>query len=525
MTTQPTGKACTVGLAGQQTVADDNVDDVAVTCVINTYSISGTVSGLANGETITLTLSPTGATAETKSVIGDTEGSTDDAFTFDTKLVAGASYTITTTSTVQKTCRVVPAGEQIMGDADVTDIVVTCELTYFISGRVSGAADNSQITITLLLADSNTSRPINVTTVSITPNANGEYSFTDIPRNKYYFIVVASATANEVCTSPIATFSDQLIINFPNRNINCSIATANTYSVGGTISGLADDETIFLTLSPTGGNVESIIITADADATTADNFAFNTKLVNGDTYTTTVAIQPTGRTCTVDNAGTRTMGEADVTDVTVTCITNYSISGSVTGTASNVNTFVILTLYDDNAGAGATGQSVRANVDGTYSFTGIPENKFYTLQASSLTAGETCSGAPTTPTQITADITGTRITCTASTHTGPFIKLQVLSGSYESSLAAVNVFIADNAVPDTSGTPSHVVNGSGADVVIVPLIYGIAGDGFIYNIPIDAGQYYAVTATTTSTSGTCPVTLNGSGGPVNNNLTVEIECD
>ena len=283
-------------------------------------------------------------------MIGDTDGSTDEAFTFDTKLVAGASYTITTTSTVQKTCRVVPAGEQIMGDADVTDIVVICELTYFISGRVSGAADNSQITITLLLADSNTSRPINVTTVSITPNANGEYSFTDIPRNKYYFIVVASATANEVCTSPIATFSDKLIVNFPNRNINCSIATANTYSVGGTISGLEDDETIFLTLSPTGGNVESIIITADADATTADNFAFNTKLVNGDTYTTTVAIQPTGRTCTVDNAGTRTMGEANVTDVTVTCITNYSISGSVTGTASNNNTFVILTLYDDNAG-------------------------------------------------------------------------------------------------------------------------------------------------------------------------------
>ena len=35
--------------------------------------------------------------------------------------------------------------------------------------------------------------------------------------------------------------------------VTCVAAAANTYSIGGTVSGLAQNESITLTLSPTGG--------------------------------------------------------------------------------------------------------------------------------------------------------------------------------------------------------------------------------------------------------------------------------
>ena len=43
--------------------------------------------------------------------------------------------------------------------------------------------------------------------------------------------------------------------------------------------------------------------------------------------------------------------------------------------------------------------------DGTFSFTGIQENKYYILQTTSESTGETCTGVSTTPTQITDNVT------------------------------------------------------------------------------------------------------------------------
>ena len=139
------------------------------------------------------------------------------------------------------------------------------------------------------------------------------------------------------------------------------------------------------------------------------------------------------------------MGDADVADVAVTCIlTTYSVGGTVTGAASTTYVWVVLTLSDDNAGAGATKKSARVNADGIFSFSGIPENKFYTLQTFSNTAGETCSDGLTTPTLITANVTAP-ITCTDST--SPIILISLTSFNYEASLTTINVFIADSAHP------------------------------------------------------------------------------
>ena len=132
--TAPDGQTCRSSLTGG-VIVDTDITDIEVTCELSTHSVSGLVSGLANGETITLTLSPTGATAEDKAIIGDADESTDDTFTFDTVIANGDTYAVTTTQPTGKTCTVAPAGTRTMGDADA-NIVVTCVVNSHSVGGV-----------------------------------------------------------------------------------------------------------------------------------------------------------------------------------------------------------------------------------------------------------------------------------------------------------------------------------------------------------------------------------------------------
>jgi len=85
----------------------------------------------------------------------------------------------------------------------------------------------------------------------------------------------------------------------------------STYSIGGTVSGLAGSG---LTLRNNGG--DDLAVSANG------SFAFATEVDSGDTYSVSVATQPASpdQTCTVTNgSGTAT---ADVSDVAVACETN-----------------------------------------------------------------------------------------------------------------------------------------------------------------------------------------------------------
>ena len=620
-TTSPTGRTCEIAPEGEQTMADADVT-IAVTCVAKTYAVSGTVSGLESGETASLTLTPTGGVSETEGITGDASESTGESFAFDTAIAYEATYRVTVASSpVGKTCTVDNARTRTMGAADVTDIAVTCELTTFaVTGKVDGTADPTKLTITLLYADSAVPYLVNLGTINATPITDGTFSF-DVPENKMILLTADSTTANEVCISDTISFAGRFNADVGGFNVTCSVPSGTTYSVGGMVSGLESGESIVLNLSPTGATTENKIITADADDTTADNFAFVSRLANGATYTVAVISSPVGKTCTVDNAGTRTMGAGDVTDIAVTCevdksirgtvsglangetitltlspigvlpvavieesknvagdadtttddtftfdtrlpsgttytvtttsptgktctvapagrqtmgdagatiavtcIATHLVSGTVSGTNNNRNIYVVLTYYDDSAGTGGTNLTARTSADGTFTITDIPANKFYILQASSGNAGETCTGTPNAPTQLTANVTGVQITCASSS--GNFLNIRVMSFAYESSLTTINVFIGDGAVPDTSDptTATRVVNGSDDDVVIIQNLFDTIVDGFYYQVPIDEDKYYAVTVTTTG-SENCRTLANGSGGPVRDSVEVSITCN
>ena len=519
-TTSPSGKTCTVDPDGIQTMGIFNVTDIVVTCVVPTYSIGGAVSGLDNGETITLTLTPTGGGTETEDVTSGVIA--DDSFSFDTRLAAGATYTVTTTSPDGKDCTVNPEGIQTMGRTHVTDIVVTCVVpTYSIGGAVSGLDNGETITLTLTPTGGGTETE-DVTSGVI---ADDSFSFdTRLAAGATYTVTTTSPDGKDCTVNPegIQTMGRTDVTDIA---VTCVVTT---YPIGGAVSGLENGETITLTLTPTGGGTETKDVTSGVIAD--DSFSFDTRLAAGATYTVTTT-SPDGKDCTVNPEGIQTMGRTDVTDIAVTCVvTTYSIRGGVTGTANNSAVLIVLTLYDDSTGTGSTRRSVRANLnDGTFSFSGIIENKFYILKASSGTAGETCISPSTNPTQITADLTGISIVCTASTT--PVIRIDVYSTRHEASLATVNVFIGDDAVPATTGnpppTPTKVIRGTDADVLIIPYVDGFDIDEFYYDVSVDVGKYFAVTVDTASTRENCSVGQTGTGGPIvaGVNVVVTVLCN
>ena len=93
-------------------------------------------------------------------------------------------------------------------------------------------------------------------------------------------------------------------------------------TVGGSVSGLSGSG---LVLQNNGGDDLGISVNGD--------FTFATALASGETYNVTVLVQPSSpnQVCSVTN-GSGTMANADVTDVSVSCVTNtYTIGGNVNG--------------------------------------------------------------------------------------------------------------------------------------------------------------------------------------------------
>lgn len=95
---------------------------------------------------------------------------------------------------------------------------------------------------------------------------------------------------------------------------------AQTYSVGGTINGLAVGTSVVLL----DNNGDALTVSADG------NFTFSTALASGASYAITVGTEPTGQLCQVNN-GLGTIGGANITNAVVSCTRAYTIGGTITG--------------------------------------------------------------------------------------------------------------------------------------------------------------------------------------------------
>jgi hypothetical protein len=280
--TQPTGKTCSVSNgSGAGVVA--NITDVTVTCSTDTFTIGGSVAGLAAGQQLTLYnngADPTNVTAN-------------GAFAFAAPVAVDGSYAVTVgTQPVGQTCTV-SNGSGAGVTANVTDVTVTCSTnTFTIGGSVSGLAAGQQVTL-------------RNGAEFLTRNADGAFTFaTPVAYNGSYAVTVSTQPTGQTCTVSNGSGSG-VTANVTNITVTCSTLT---YTIGGTVTGL-------------GGGQQVTLRNGAEFLTRRSNgaFTFVTRVAYNGSYAVTIATQPTKRTCTVAN-GSGSGVTANVTNITVTCL-------------------------------------------------------------------------------------------------------------------------------------------------------------------------------------------------------------
>jgi hypothetical protein len=136
--TQPTSPNQTCDVTnGNGTLSGDNVTNVEVNCVTETYTIGGNVNGLAGSG---LVLWNNGG--------DDLAVGADGGFTFDTPLEDGSGYSVivqTQPTDPNQTCSVTNGSGTLSGD-NVTNVEVNCVTeTYTIGGNVNGLAGSGLV--------------------------------------------------------------------------------------------------------------------------------------------------------------------------------------------------------------------------------------------------------------------------------------------------------------------------------------------------------------------------------------------
>ncbi|NHQ89675.1 hypothetical protein [Janthinobacterium lividum] len=165
--------------------------------------------------------------------------------------------------------------------------------SYDVSGTISNLNTDG-----LVLANGGVNLPIK----------SGQTSFTFAKRIDYgtdYNITVQSQPAHMTCAVSGGTGSAGHYLSIQ----AAVLCTQNSYTVGGTVTGLTADGLILIY-----GNAQTAVA---KDSTT---FTMGTRVPYGDTYGISVFAQPTGLKCTVvGDTGVGVMGEANVTTVQIAC--------------------------------------------------------------------------------------------------------------------------------------------------------------------------------------------------------------
>ena len=363
--TQPATETCTVA-SGSGTVGAVNVTSVAVTCVTNTFTVGGTVSGLVGS----VVLRDNGG--------DDLTVAADGSFTFATKVATGQPYSVTVlTQPATQTCTVTNGSGTIAGAA-VTSVAVSCAVnTFTVGGSVSA------LTGTLVLQDNGGD--------DLTITANGAFTFaTKIATGQAYAVTVKTQPSGQSCS--ISSGSGTVTsANVTGVVVNCS---ATQFTVGGSVTGLVGT----LVLQNNGGD--------DATVTAPGSFTFATPIDTGNTYAVSVKTQPANQTCAVTN-GSGTMGSGNVTNVTVACATtSFAIGGTISGLVGTV-------VLQDNGG-----DDLNVTANGTFKFaTTVHTGNGYAVTVKTQPVNQICTVTNGSGTVGAADVTSIAVTCTTATFT------------------------------------------------------------------------------------------------------------
>jgi len=454
--------------------------------------------------------------------------------------------------------------------ADITLNVVNTAGPFQVTApntAVSWAQGSTQ-SVTWDVANTNVA-PVNCSEVDISLSADGGQTFpytlaSDIANSGSANVTVPNIATTRARVS-VACASN---VFFDISNADFTIpAAAGTYTVGGSVSGLAGTG---LVLRLNGSN--------DMPVAANGTFAFPLALAGGTGYAVTVSESPThpAQTCSVSN-GNGTVGSANVTNVTVACSTTPAATYTIGGTVSGLQ---------------GTGMQIRLNggaplaisANGSYTFpTALSDASVYTVMIVSQPTGptQTCTLQNPNGTLTGANVTNVNVVCpagsdytiggTVSGLTGSGLSLSLNAGAQTLAVSGNGPFTFPTALANgsayavtvgtqPSGQSCSVANGSGtvagANVTNVAVtcsalptytiggsVVGLAGSGlvlalnggdqtlavsangaFTFPTALANGSPYAVTVGTQPSGQDCTV-ANGSGTVAGANVTnVEVSC-
>ncbi len=269
-----------------------------------TYTLSGTLSGLANGAQ--LVLRNAGGAPLTVSATG--------RFVFPGSLAAGDSYSVQVDAQPSGQTCTVARGTGTGVQADVADVDVVCATnSYVIGGSVSGLAGGS-----LVLSD-NGSDPL-------TLSADGAFTFaTPVAHGGSYQVTITNQPVGRTCSLAGASGSS-ITGAVTSVAVSCAV---NSYTVGGTVADLPAGTEVVLR---NGGGAP---LTLSADG----SFTFPAAVAHGGSYAVTLDTQPMGAMCDV-SAGSGTVSAA-VSGVAVRCRPVTIYVGASLADGGRVNSFGI----------------------------------------------------------------------------------------------------------------------------------------------------------------------------------------
>jgi len=248
---------------------------------ISSYTLSGTISGLAPGKAVTLVNN--GNDVLTQDVDGE--------FMFSNQLAAGASYSVPVAIQPSGQICTVNNGAGII-NANITNIGVNCVSTYTVSGSLTGLSASGLV---LRLNSANL----------IVANGATTFKFAStLTSNSTYTVSVGIQPAGYIC-SVVNGFGTITNANITNVSVEC----AKTYTVGGSITGLTKAGLI---LKLNGGATKIV-------ASGAMSYTFSTSLTAGTAYLVTLQ-SPDGLICTAAN-NSGVMGTANLTNANIACTT------------------------------------------------------------------------------------------------------------------------------------------------------------------------------------------------------------
>ena len=436
-----------------------------------TFTIAGNVTGLNSGQT--LGLSNNGN--DTYNVIGGSlinpfANSGSSSFSFSSPVPYNGNYAVTiTTQPVGQTCTV-NNGTGFNVTNNVTNISVTCSgAPLTIGGTVSGLPSGQSVTLLL-----NSGSPL---TLSQTGQNIPFTFFQTITTNGSYTVTVGTQPTNGTCTVSNG-FGAGVTTNITNIAVNCATNTPTVIpiTVGGTLTGLNSGQQ--LTLLNNGGN--------PLQMTSNGSFSFSTPITSGANYSVTVATQPTGQVCTVNN-GSGFNATSNISNISVSCSTiTYSIGGSVSGLTSGQQ--VTLLLNGSN-------QLIQTST-GSFVFpNNISAGGSFSVTVGTQPLGQTCVLSNGVGSNVQSNVSYISVSCTTNQYT--------IGGTLTGLASGQSVTLLNN------GANSLTVSSNGS---------------FTFSNSIANGGSYSVSVGTQPSGQNCTVS-NGLSSSVQSNITnVVVSC-